>query len=352
MLLAKVRNYYVRAYKLGHFPNFINTIFSKRKKYLYVGFLGDGNYGDELVYEAAKEILDQDILIPYQRHMPFGFKIYCQFFWRNISGCIIGGGTLIGSKPHNSDFLLKLLKYRIPFFIHGTGVNNKLDIEYWNSFFENIVYGGVRGPISLRNLNKKNSNMHYIGDAAFSLFCNKVTLTKKQNTKKILINFGSHLIYDKIDRSRFEIEQFAKHCILKGYYVEFLPYHSIDIILGNELKMRLPEINVLPIPNNYSEVFSLFNDCEFAIGERLHFSITALLCNCCFLSINYDEKHYDFLESINIGFAGIGIECTNFENIELFFNTKDELFNWEEINNNLNLYKTKQLSQIKMFVEI
>src|SRR3954468_21121507 len=95
-LQKKIKSFYREAYSLGHFPAFLELLTTKKRCIVYYGFLGDQNFGDELVFEASKKLFDNSILIPYKKRMPLLIKLFCNFFISKIDGVLIGGGTLIG----------------------------------------------------------------------------------------------------------------------------------------------------------------------------------------------------------------------------------------------------------------
>jgi hypothetical protein len=342
--IKKIKNYYKRAYQMGHFPSTIQILFSKKKKVFYCGFLGDGNYGDELVYQAAIKLHSSLILIPIKRHMPLILRLGVRIFSQSISGVVIGGGTLIRGDIEENLFVLKLIKKGKPVFLHGTGVSEKIAaLNFWNEILGLKPIGGVRGPLSVKNINN-NFNLEFpvIGDAAFSLYDSKYLNEKSLSSKQILINLGTHVFNSNLVASRTEIELFINTYIQKGFKVCYLPLHTIDEKLGFDLKNKYPDVKMLKIPENYKEAISHFEKSTFAIGERLHFNVLSLLGGCPFLSINYDKKHEDFLMSCDVSFAGIAINEVSLKTIVSFYENKDLLFNWKAINLSLNNLKIKQ----------
>lgn len=336
---------------MGHFPNFMKVIFSNKKILVYHGFLGDRNFGDELVYKATKSLNNSFWIIPIQRHMPILLKLYCIIFWRRISGVIIGGGTLMRSNLHKNNFILKLVNSGRKVFFHGTGVDEIVGAkEYCIEILFKEFYGGVRGPLSINNISTNlNLSIDAIGDAAFGLYTGNLQVRKIEN-KSILINFGTHVEISELIKCRNEVELFANYCLKKGYDVLFLPMHEIDIKCGHTLKKSIPQLVILEIPNEYDEAISHFKNCSFAVGERLHFNILSLMGGCPFLSINYDKKHIDFLESCDISFAGSSIEDISKLQLVDFFENKTKLFNWKMINDKLLLYNSKQKEEFNKFI--
>ena len=332
---------------MGHFPSLIEILFSKKKVMLYVGSLGDGNFGDELVYKATKSLNVSLCIIPIQRHMPILLKMGSFIFWKRIDGVIIGGGTLISSIPVTNNFILKLVNAGKPVFFHGTGVGEIIGANsYWKKIFTTKYFGGVRGPLSVTHvLNNLDTSTKTIGDAAFCLFeGSQYKDVSKKNS--ILINFGTHLNYPAQIKYRKEVELFAKKYVEKGFRLFFLPMHGIDIILGQNLKKEIPELVVLNIPKEYDEAIAHFKSCNFAIGERLHFNILSLMGGCPFVSINYDKKHIDFLESCDMSNAGFSMEEISLAQLNDFFENKIKLIDWESVDEKLRFFKAKQREEV------
>ncbi|MFN3380715.1 MAG: hypothetical protein ACK41O_14765, partial [Runella zeae] len=63
----KIKSYIVEAYLLNHYPSLLSFLLTKKQILVYYGFLGDKNFGDELVYESAKILFCDFMLIPYKK---------------------------------------------------------------------------------------------------------------------------------------------------------------------------------------------------------------------------------------------------------------------------------------------
>jgi polysaccharide pyruvyl transferase WcaK-like protein len=345
-ILHKIINYYNIAYRKKHFPSILDVLFSKRKIVAYYGFLGDGNLGDELVYEAIKKMCPSIILFPIKKHTPILLRIYKNIFYNRFSGVIIGGGTQSTFNKPEFHILLELCKNDKPLFVHGTGVYiKKYQSNQWAEILKNKnYYGGVRGPLS-----KDKINIPVIGDAAISLFkCEYKHVYKK---KKIIINFGTHHYYEQSKQSRRMILNFICNLIIKeNYDIYFLPFHSIDEKIGEKISKENPTIKLLDIPKNSENVFKIFEDAVFAIGERLHFNIVSLMCRCPFVSINYDEKHEDFLSSVDMNEVGVKMEDLTISKLAKIFHHRDELFDWEKIEKEMEQFKNIQIKNKNKFL--
>lgn len=350
MFYKKIINYYRRAYGMGHFPSFFSIIFSRKRILIYYGFLGDGNFGDELVYMATKSLFEKDLLIPYKRHMPILTKAILNLNPTMIDGVVIGGGTLL--RPFYSDkkFFSKIAQLKGRMFFHGTGTDDEIvGNDFWQTLNHLKFYGGVRGPLSQQVSHKYQFDFDAIGDAAFYLFKDNDLLKNRTSSKVVLINYGTHVVLKDLENSRREIEQFLSFYSKKGFTINYLPFHNTDIKLGEDLISKYPFINMLKIPQNYNEALAYFNDAEFAIGERLHFSVMCAMANTPFVSINYGYKHNDFLQSIKGASFGLKPQEVKMDQLITFYENKDTLYNWNDINEILLKFRKKHETQRILF---
>lgn len=304
-LLRKLNKYYKEAYQLGHFPP-TSSLVSSQRKFAYYGFLGDENYGDELVFDAARHIFAPDVLIPIRRTMPPEFALFAKMTPEKFAGIVVGGGTIIGPSFYEHAYFLKLAAMGKPVYMHGTGIYKVSTWhESWKTLLKTPAFGGVRGPNSMATFAEYQPQVQAAGDAAFAYFDRKAVRDPKSRSKTVLINLGTHKAFEGIENSRAVFEQFLAHLIASGAELHFLPCHAIDIELAQELQKRFPAIRVLSIPKSFEEAAQHFRNAAFAIGERLHFVATAIMAGCPFLSINYAKKHADLLTSVRLSGAGV-----------------------------------------------
>lgn len=344
-LSSKFNAFYREAYLLGHFPPILKLIFTRKKIFGYYGFLGDRNFGDELVYEAAKQLFAPNLLFPLKKRMPILHHLFFIFFKHKIAGLVIGGGTLIGKNFNFFDKFFNSLASGKPIFLHGTGVREgQIYHKEWGGIFNKEVYGGIRGPLSMEKLNALNIGSRIVGDAAFTLVNNEQFLKKRKKSNKVLINFGSHRTFDGETNSRTEVKKFIEYLLNKGFQVQYLPFHGIDVQLGLNLKKNFPQIILLEIPVNYLTTLKIFENSRFAVGERLHFNIMASLAGCPFLSVNYGDKHEDFLTSLNKSQFGSTPQLLSFQNLVKAFsrNSFSQNVKFEVINNFKEIQRTEK----------
>ncbi|EMI58107.1 polysaccharide pyruvyl transferase family protein [Rhodopirellula sallentina] len=296
----KLNRYHREAYRLDHFPPTWEALVSGKPRLAYFGFLGDRNLGDEMVYWAAKELFSDCVLIPVKRRSPIGIKLAASKPRRFFDGIVQGGGTLINENEWDTN-RQELFDSGLPIYVHGSGVAGANPNPKWNVLSRN-THGGLRGPLSKGRLDEL-VKLPIVGDAAFALGI-KAQRDPERKRSRVLINLGTHEHnrYPQSDLVESELVEFCRKLMDDGLEVVFLPFHGIDVQRANQLKEKLPSISVLNQPRTLKELQDCFDDALFALGERLHFVISAALFHCPFLSINYASKHRDFLKSV-------GLEC-------------------------------------------
>lgn len=347
--IGKLASYVNEAYRRGHFPP-TRALFTRRKILAYYGFLGDGNFGDELVFEAAKRLFEPNILLLIKRRMPLHLAAWARIFERRFDGIVIAGGTLLGKSFYERSFFLHLIRSGKPIYMHGTGIGAR---DTWNSgwceVMERRVWGGVRGPLSVRNAAEFEEKLHVVGDAAFSLFRSELVSESEVKGSTVLINLGAHYPFDDLATSRSAVERFVAEVIMRGFEVKFLPCHWIDIGLGRELAKRHPAIEILSIPKSCAEAERHFRSSAFAVGERLHFTVMAMLARCPFFSVNYAEKHQDLLASVGLWGAGCAPRDVSAEGIRATFEAR-ERFDWANAFERMDQFQESQREEARAFL--
>ncbi len=344
-LLQKIRQFILESYFLDHFPSLKNVLFSNKKLLAYYGFLGDQNFGDELVYQSTKRLFSSFLLIPIKRRMPIVLRLMINLGIVRFSGTVLGGGTLIGE---SCTHIKVMPSTESPIFLHGTGVREHLTKE-WHELLVPLLYGGIRGEISKTRLRDIEIDADIVGDAAF-YFAGENNGSQLKKGDVVLINMGTHADCAKLQKTRQELQSFIATMLHRNVCVEFLPFHSIDVSLGFELKQRFPEIFLHKVPSTFQATADIFNRADFAVGERLHFVVMALICECPCYSVNYDTKHNDLLESLEA--ESIGFEPDRFTAsalVEMFDKKQD--FNWLSINKRMSEHKLTQANQADKFIE-
>lgn len=307
-MLGKIRKVIFQSYLDWQYPHLWDVIKGDKVIIPYYGYLGDYNYGDVMVYEATMKLLaDRAYLIPIRKFMPFLLKAYLKRKTKPRRKIIIGGGTLMASAWEKEFFYACLTQPDVDILFHGTGSTSGInDEKFWSELISRSKFGGLRGPLSAQVISEKlNLNAAVVGDAALSLY-DKSVWDQPNNPKResLLLNIGTHHEFDGMDNSRKVMLSIAKKLVERGVKVGFLPMHSIDQELANGWKEEIPELIIHPIPQCIEEAYSTFGQYSYALGERLHFVVLAILAKCPFISINYRRKHNDLFATLGLSYTG------------------------------------------------
>jgi hypothetical protein len=340
--------------------NHISAAGDKKATAAYLGWIGNDNLGDEILYEAHKKLFSK-LNIYYIEPIKF-LKLYKLLIKRQIFNIgILGGGTLINQADRWLNETKLFNSNHIPLFCFGTGVASSTfwskqkertwenNIKNWVEILSTFKFVGVRGPYSLMTLQKHGlKNIVVVGDTALSLAPN--TYKKRELTKVIGINFGSFKDVPIMgDRHKYinELAKLINKLIQQGYTIHLLPIWKSDIKSNKELKRLindkscLLEINY----NNYSKYVESVLKCDIFLGQKLHSTIISTMHRVPSIMLEYDPKCRDYMASIDMEKYVIGIPEINFNNI--IENIEDLYKNYSSIQSNLdiNIKKYKKIQK-------
>jgi polysaccharide pyruvyl transferase WcaK-like protein len=282
----------------------------------YLGYVGHRNYGDDALFDAITgqmmpgpdfEVAD---LPPFPRTLAARANALNDAVdLSRYTAMVVGGGTLI-YRENYLDLAERSLKRGIPLLVAGTGVG---DTEYWkahlpdgvldgavrrwNDVLREAVLVGVRGPRSVAALHAMGiESATAIGDPALAVTMN-VKLAP-QRSEVIGINLGTHdPIWGEQARVDREMVTFARGVIERSKRVRFLAMSPIDVEIGKRLGAAIdsPAYEIAWDPRT---IESEIAGCDVVIGQRLHSVILAFAYGVPSLSLSYQPKCLDFLESV------------------------------------------------------
>lgn len=298
----------------------LGYLFSSKKKAIYIGCIGQGNLGDEGVYQAIKNILKSKIyLYPINYSKPSSGKYIRKLVIKPPDFIVLGGGTII-KKQKNESYLKLLMDFHklypnAKLMVYGAGVADTnlaekigfpTDIVNWTTFLDKCSFIGVRGIISKRTLKvdwKVKANVEIVHDPA--IFYARPRVEVKLKKKKIGINFCN--ILDRIyglNQSNVEIfaRTFVERLLHEDWVVCLYPTAKSDLsymknILGEEITSKTI------MYENYSNLetsISFLETLDVFVGQRLHSVIFAAISYTPFYAIEYESKTSDFLESFGL----------------------------------------------------
>ncbi|AQQ53379.1 polysaccharide pyruvyl transferase family protein [Planococcus lenghuensis] len=292
---------------------------------LYLGWLGNGNVGDDLLFELFKEMFlsrhqpEQENTVPNIDTFPPvpGYRADVSRYGL----VVLGGGSLIDSSFWLLNVCAEAIEHGIPVVSWGTGAdgiprdasmdNVRLPAEQANAFkeiYEQLDYLSVRGPYTknmVLNTGLVNA-IHEIGDPALiyapELFGDK--LEKKADRNIILVNWGTsnNNIFGK-NEAAVEAEMVAaiRSLTAKGYDVLCYPIWTEDIKHVKQLAEKIDD----PRCHAISEVYEpqllqkLISEAYLTINFKLHANIMSASGDRPFVSLAYRGKCLDFAATVD-----------------------------------------------------
>lgn len=274
----------------------------------YIGWVGHRNVGDEALYFAFRDVLfKQTLVLP---HDDFSALRYLSGFAQERLH-VLGGGTLINVDPYLA--ALEAVRARGDrYVVWGTGV---ADLGYWSKHPEHTDRGnaqrwlsvlrdaghiGVRGPRSAAWLAENGIiGVDILGDPALSLPAATRDPGREQGV--LGINLGSHdPVSGGKDNVMTAVISLIRHALGRGLKVRYFSLHAIDFEIGAALQTEIASDGFERLPFNASvdETMRQLAGCDYVVGQRLHATILACVQGLPNLSLSYQPKCLDFLDSI------------------------------------------------------
>ena len=258
----------------------------------YVGWVGKENLGDEVMIEAARA------LMPWADIEPRGEA-------NNL--LLLGGGTLI----NRNQYLRWLVEHdspRLERAVLGTGVASPdfwgltEDTDQWLTWLSTCAYVGVRGPNSLRHLERWGfkGDAEVCGDLALALEVPSVSavegriLVAPAWTGGELWGGEDGLVYEALIDA-------ARGWLNDGHEVMFMSCHPSDDrpILQMRDELGAPS-GYVPGYVDTEKAQAEIASAEVIVGERLHACVLAAAAHRPFVAVEYRPKVLDFALSVGM----------------------------------------------------
>lgn len=286
----------------------------RRKKIGYLGFVGKGNLGDDLLYESISNLLR-----PY---IPRSHRFYPSRFHNDLSRyeCFIcGGGTLLSALDTGWMVTLRRVREKkVPLIIFGTGVQpenmfiqekkSKTSLENLCAIIDYADLVGVRGPDSrneLTNLGCAQSKIQIIGDPVIGhqgIDVLPEKISSKLNPIKIgvCVGYSTFRTYVPLTEMVGNITKICRKLIEKGCWVILFPMRREDLKIQEEIAKSINSCHcklVKHVPT-LREVLRIYQELTMLIAGKLHPGIIAAACALPFVVYAHEAKCIDFAKSI------------------------------------------------------
>lgn len=276
---------------------------SAKSRMSFLGGVGDGNLGDELMFRLLQTHL------PRQRLVPCEFEIQeRRLATLRLSGPtyfnagIVGGGTLIN--PYWLPRARLLADWGLPLYALGTGVGAQgMGVEETSLRAEDLppfTLLGVRGPHSQARLASVGIQSTVLGDLALSL------APQPQNPLsggRYLLNTtdtrgeGHALSREVQDRLGMAVRALHE----RGWNPIPVAMHHSDMSPLRDLlsSAHLPtvEVRMCRTPEDFADAI---REAEFSLTVRLHAAVLSVVHGRPVLALAYRDKVDDFLSSIGL----------------------------------------------------
>lgn len=303
------------------------------KKILYLGWLGKGNVGDDLLFDIFKIMVNNE-LSKKQKNVIIDAYLPLDFYEVDINQyeiIVLGGGSLLGI-DYWEDICLKCSAIGKKVIIWGTGVDirdeytSKNVIENYNKNHNNLkenyvsnktkdviacsFINGVRGNITKYILNLPKVNV--IGDAGIifgkleQIYPEIGEMDAFKLIKKdlVLINWGTsfnNILGNDEENAKYHLEIATQILLNRGYKVAVYPIWTEDIEICKKFISNFKNEDIICLNKVYDVygIASLINMSKFTINFKLHANILSMALKKPFISLAYGLKCYDFAESVD-----------------------------------------------------
>lgn len=357
----------------------------KYKRILYLGWLGQGNMGDDILFDIFKTLLirageDSKCNLIVDSALPISnFELDITRY----DLVVLGGGSLYALEFWE-DLCLRAKENNIPLATWGTGfdIRDSKSIEQIAEAHENgktmtlnrdktaeiLKYAelaSARGNITYSLLNQEKVNV--IGDPCliFSHLFDSYPQIEEiegfldKNDRYVLVNWGTsynNICGNNEDNIAFELKKCIYSLIDKGYKIIIYPIWTNDIEICQKLYNEIQSQNVYCLKKVYElgYIAGLLAKASFTINFKLHGNIISAAMNKPFIALGYGIKSYDFAESIDckelVVFTHEALENEIKSKIDLIERSYDIIV--EKINHHINLYYEKNFSFMTKILSI
>lgn len=293
----------------------------KIKNILYLGWLGQGNVGDDVLFELFKILFYKNSNL-HQKNIAVNIDTFHQDrrYQMSLSSydlIVLGAGSLM-HLPYWINICKEAMSLDIPVVSWGSGIDGEYkndqdltekveNMKQYHSFYENIDYLSVRGPLTkkiLKRIGVKN-NIHEVGDPALHYAAETYgdIMNSSNNKKQILINWGTS--YNNIfgrneEKVENELVKVIHHLLAQGYNVKIYPIWTGDILAVQKLTAKVADkrCEAQTVVYDAKGTQKVIQNSFLTINMKLHANILSASANKPFISLAYRGKCFDFSHTV------------------------------------------------------
>lgn len=289
---------------------------SPRRSFVYLGWQGNANFGDDLLHETWAAALD----VPLAVQAPLNPRDYLRSAPRFVLDrlrtagservVLLGGGTSVGFAAWAEHARLAVRNFGASGIV-GTGLGaaagsdtyslaqQRQRWDAWRSL-DGLRVAGVRGPITQVEVTSHLAPVEICGDPAllWPLVCPVAPVSPRSpDRRRIGVSLGSD------PRSRFDVDTVAaavdEYARMTGAdQVVALALSSADHASARLLSDRLGTPSVVHEYSDVAETMAVIAGCDLVVSERLHGAVAAVALGVATVPLSYASKCDDFWSSV------------------------------------------------------
>ena len=296
----------------GHAGGAAGRLLLGRAPYVYAGFVGAGNLGDEAMFEAIRDHLALGGPVIARTGTPtLPLRVAERWGRPSRARLLLGGGTLIGRRgwiervelalraTHGHSAISVGTGVEDPSFQTANPLTDSEELRRWVPVLRNGFHRvTVRGPRSAEILGSLGIEAEVIGDPAL---LNPTTHKQEEFTEgDVVINIGaSGPTWGSQQDLLSHLAEYGKELVRRGLRLRLVVMWHRDLEIAHELTDRLGDTAVTIVtPQSPAELRRELAGAHVVIGQRLHSVViaTAALTPC--IALAYRPKCEDFQMSI------------------------------------------------------
>lgn len=289
---------------------------STRRSFVYLGWQGNANFGDDLLHETWAAALD----VPLAVQAPLNPRDYLRSAPRFVLDrlrtagserlVLLGGGTSVGFAAWAEHARLAARNFGAAGIV-GTGLGAAAGSDTyslaqqgqrWDAWrsLDRLRVAGVRGPITQIEVAAHLGPVEICGDPALLWPLVRPVTPVSPGTRgrrRIGVSLGSD------PRSRFDvgtvaaaIDEYAR--TTGADEVVALALSAADRATAHRLCDRLDTSSVVHAYTDVAETMGVIADCDLVVSERLHGAVAAVALGVATVPLSYASKCDDFWSSV------------------------------------------------------
>lgn len=287
----------------------VRALRSGRPLASYIGWTGQGNLGDEVLYDAHVAMFPAMSIVPFRPDVTVRIARAVRPRLPGFVAGFLGGGTLI----NQSEVWLRRIRALQSRGLHvacmGGGVTppefqhsfERTSLREWVPVLRSLTFLGVRGPLSQRLLSEAGLDAPITGDPALAL--TPAVAPPYQETGVVGINIGvssKTLMYGDPAAYLTAMSATVRELVAMGLTVRLLPVCAADMPSNEHVlaEVSSPACSLVSAYDDLSAYNAELQQCSAFVGEKLHATILATMQRVPSLMLAYQPKCEDYMASI------------------------------------------------------